>query len=97
MSIDWASEDDLSLLQKNTFYAGILVPFRKYRFSFEKGGKTKTDNVHNYVIFESLKQPTKTKNFVDKCLKNINQLAEFVNSDEFDVVKIGTLLKDLEE
>lgn len=97
MSIDWASEDDLSVLQKNTFYAGILVPFRNYQYSFKRGGKTKTDDVHNYVIFESLKQPTKGKIFVDKCLRHLDQLTAFVNSDEFDVIKIGTLLKDLEE
>jgi len=97
MSIEWPSGDELSEVQKYTFYAGILVPFRNYQHTVKKAQNEKVEGVHNFVMFESLKQPTKSKNFVHKCLSHLDDIIKHVNSEEFDVVEVGILLKELEE
>lgn len=76
------------------------MPFKDYEYTFKKGKNEKTDKVINYVMFESLKQPNKSKQFVDTCLTYLDEmitLANQSNSDEFDVIKVGTMIKNLNE
>jgi tRNA nucleotidyltransferase (CCA-adding enzyme) len=63
MGISWPEGDQLKELQKNTFYSGILTPFRTFEYSTPKGKKSKIDKVITYVMHESLKQPNKGNNF----------------------------------
>lgn len=97
MSIDWPEEDALKEIQKNTFYSGILVPFKDYDYTITKSGKTKTDKVFSYVMYESLKQPNKGKTFATVCLSNLDRFIQLTNSSHFDVVDVGTAVKDLGE
>mmetsp|Transcript_21865 Transcript_21865/g.19408 ORF Transcript_21865/g.19408 Transcript_21865/m.19408 type:complete len:349 (+) Transcript_21865:86-1132(+) len=41
MSFDWPEGDNLKELQKNTFYSAMLVPFRNYSYTIQKGKKIK--------------------------------------------------------
>lgn len=97
MGISWPEGDQLKELQKNTFYSGILVPFRSFKYSIPKGKKSKTDSVINYVMHESLKQPNKGKVFAADCLENLESFIELKSNGEFDILKTGTIVKTLGE
>lgn len=97
MDIEWPQEDALKEMQKNTFYSGILVPFKDHDYTIKKGKKAKTDKVFSYVMYESLKQPNKGKNFATACLTSLDEFITTVNTQEFDVVQVGTMVKNLGE
>lgn len=97
LSIHWPKEEELNEIQRNTFYSGILVPFRSYEYTIKKGQKPKTESVVAYVMYESLKQPNKAKNFAVNCLANLDSFLSLANKEEFDSIEVGTLVKTLGE
>ena len=97
MSIDWPKDDELKELQRNAFYSAILLPFRGFDYTIKKGKKSKADKVYNYVMVESLKQANKAKNFTSSCLSHLDTLIESSNQEDFDVLKIGNMVKQLGE
>ena len=84
--------------QLGVFYCGILLPFKDYDFTIiKKNKKTHTDKAYNYVMIESLKQPNKLKDFVHTCFSNLDELIYHANSTEFDIIKVGTLVRNIGE
>ncbi|CAI2364267.1 unnamed protein product [Moneuplotes crassus] len=95
MGIEWLQGDQLKEFQRNLFYSAILVPFRSYEYSIKKGKKLKQEKVHSYVMYESLKQPNKSKNFAAGCLDNLDRLIELANQEHFNTLEIGLFVKQL--
>jgi tRNA nucleotidyltransferase (CCA-adding enzyme) len=97
MGITWPEGDNLKEMQKYTFYSGILSPFKNFEYEIPKGKKSKTDKVITYVMYESLKQPNKGKNFTTDCLGNLLKFIELKNNTELDVLETGSLIRNLGE
>eukprot|EP00345_Euplotes_harpa_P011874 CAMPEP_0168342574 /NCGR_PEP_ID=MMETSP0213-20121227/15478_1 /TAXON_ID=151035 /ORGANISM="Euplotes harpa, Strain FSP1.4" /LENGTH=521 /DNA_ID=CAMNT_0008349503 /DNA_START=86 /DNA_END=1651 /DNA_ORIENTATION=+ len=96
LSAEWPKDGEFKEMQKYLFYSAILVPFKDYVYTFKKGSKSKTEKVHGYVMYESLKQPNKGKIFSTACLESLDSMITLVNSP-FDVLKVGCVVKDLGE